>query len=67
MDGLCGETGYSDHDPFSVSQRLSTYQQAWQFQATDGYFGQQTLVAIINENLLLARGVNRPTADSDRS
>ena len=59
---LYGDTGCPDPDPSSVAQRLSTYQQAWQFQATDGYFGQQTLIAIINEYLLLARGVNRPTA-----
>ena len=67
LRGLYGATGCSDPDPFSVSQRLSTYQQAWQFKATDGYFGQQTLVAIINEYLLLARGGNRSTADEDRS
>ena len=64
---LYGATGCSDPDPFSVSQYLSMYQQAWQFQATDGHFGQQTLVAIINEYLLLVRGGTRSTADSDRS
>ena len=50
-----GPTGCADSDPLSVSRRLSTYQQAWEFQATAGHFGQQTLVAIINEYLLLAR------------
>ena len=63
LNVLYGATGCPDRDPFSVSQRLSTYQQAWQFQATDGHFGQQTLVAIINEYLLQARRVNRSTAD----
>ena len=52
---LYGPIGCADSDPLFVSQRLSTYQQAWQFQATAGHFGQQTLVAIINEYLLLAR------------
>ena len=58
---LYGATGCSDPDPLSVSQHLSTYQQVWQFQATDEHFRQQTLVAIINEYLLIARGVNRWT------
>ncbi len=55
LRALYGPIGCADSDPLSVSQRLSTYQQAWQFQATTGHFGQQTLVAIINEYLLLAR------------
>ncbi len=50
-----GATGCADSNPLAVSQRLSAYQRAWQFQTTAGHFGQQTLVAIINEYLLLAR------------
>ena len=64
---LYGATACADPDPLSVSQYLSMYQQVWQFQATDGHFGQQALVAVINEYLLLARGVTRSTVDSNRS
>lgn len=52
---LYGPMGCTDSDPLRVAQHLSTYQEAWQFHNTAGHFGQQTLVAIINEYLLLAR------------
>ena len=50
-----GERGCKDSNPTSVAARLRVYQEAWQFESAMGYFGQQTLIAIINEYLLRAR------------
>ena len=52
---LYGSKGCSSQDPISVHQDLVRLQKAWMFQATDGHFGRQTLVALINEYLLLTR------------
>ena len=54
---LYGPAGCSSQDPLSVQGDLERLQSAWMFQATEGHFGQQTLVALINEYLLQARGL----------
>ena len=55
LNMLYGPAGCSSQDPLSVQQDLVRLQRAWMFQATEGHFGQQTLVALINEYLLQAR------------
>lgn len=55
LNSLYGPASCLSADPLSVRQDPIELQGSWKFEATNGYFGQQTLVALMDDYLLLVR------------